>query len=89
VFALGPLSASNAAMLRSRRQLDRELEKYPWLKPVALEMFAGKYDPAKPGLSFFERFVPASDHRNWAAIRIWASALPARLRLEEAVLIPA
>lgn len=82
VFALGPLSASNTAMLRSRRQLDKELEKYAWLKPVALEMFAGKYDPAKPGLSFFERFVPASDHRNWDAIRAWANALPVRLQRE-------
>ena len=88
VFALGPLSASTGANQRSRRQLDKDLEQHAWLKPVALEMFAGKYDPAKPGLGFFERFVPASDHRDWNAIRAWASALPARLRLAEAVLIP-
>ncbi len=89
IFALGPLSTSNAAMRNSRRQLDKELTKYPWLKPVAVEIFAGKYDPTKPGLGFFERFVPASDHRNWDAIRAWANALPAQLQHEERLLHPA
>jgi menaquinone-dependent protoporphyrinogen oxidase len=83
IFTLGPLSPSEAAKRNSRRQLDKELASYPWLKPVALEIFAGKYDPSKPGLSFFERFVPARDYRNWDAIRAWAKALPAQLQLEE------
>ena len=83
IFTLGPLSNSAAAMRNSRRQLDRELAKYPWLKPVAVEIFAGKYDPSKPGLSFFERLLPARDYRDWAAIRAWASALPAQLEHAE------
>lgn len=87
IFALGPLSTSDAAMRRSRRQLDRELEKYPWLKPVALEMFVGKLDPSK--LGFFERLgSTASDHRDWEAIRAWANALPALLQHDK-VLSPA
>ena len=73
IFTLGPLNPSDAAKQRSRRQLDKELAKYPWLKPVAVEIFVGKYDPSK--VSFFERFLPASDHRNWDAIRAWAKAL--------------
>lgn len=81
IFALGPLSTSSAAMQRSRRQLDKDLEKYAWLKPVALEMFVGKYDHAK--LGFFERLQPASDNRDWKAIRAWARALPTRLRQAE------
>jgi menaquinone-dependent protoporphyrinogen oxidase len=82
VFALGPLSISDAAVQRSRHQLDKELEKYPWLKPVAIEMFVGKMDPAKMG--FFERLMStASDHRDWAAIRTWANALPAQLKQAE------
>ena len=80
IFTLGPLSASEAAKRNSRRQLDGELAKYPWLKPVALEIFAGKYDPSKPGLNFFERFLPARDYRNWNAIRAWANELSAQLR---------
>ena len=87
IFALGPLSTSDAAMLRSRRQLDRELAKYPWLKPVGVEMFVGKLDPSK--LGFFERLgSTASDYRNWDAIRLWANALPAQLQHNE-MLIPA
>ncbi len=78
IFALGPLSASAAAGQKSRRQLDKDLEKYPWLKPVTEAMFAGKYDPSQ--LSFFERLLPASDHRDWDAIRAWATALPAQLQ---------
>ncbi len=65
-----------AARRNSRRQLDKELQQYPWLKPIAVEIFAGKYDPSKPGLGFFDRLLPARDHRNWDAIRAWANALP-------------
>jgi menaquinone-dependent protoporphyrinogen oxidase len=84
IFALGPLSASDAALQRSLRQLEKELAKYPWLKPVALGMFAGKVDPSK--LGFFERLgMVASDHRDWESIRLWANALPAQLQLEEVV----
>ena len=78
IFALGPLSTSDAAMLRSRRQLDMELEKYPWLKPVAVEMFVGKSDPAKLGI-FDRLFSKASDHRDWKAVHAWANALIAQL----------
>ncbi|HSB65786.1 MAG TPA: flavodoxin domain-containing protein [Anaerolineales bacterium] len=78
IFALGPLSTSDAAMLRSRRQLDMELEKYPWLKPVAVEMFVGKSDPANLGI-FDKLFSKASDHRDWKAVRTWANTLPAQL----------
>jgi menaquinone-dependent protoporphyrinogen oxidase len=82
IFALGPLGTSDAAMERSRQQLEKELEKYPWLKPVALGIFIGKIDPAK--LGFFERLMtPASDHRDWEAIRTWANALAAQLQHDE------
>jgi menaquinone-dependent protoporphyrinogen oxidase len=73
IFTLGPLSAGTSAMQSSRRQLDKELAKYSWLKPVASELFVGKYDPKK--LTGFNRFVPASDHRDWVAICTWAYSL--------------
>ena len=85
IFGLGPLSTSAEEMEGSRAQLDKELAKYPWLKPVAVEMFVGKYDPSK--LSFAHRLIavlpasplhglPASDNRDWEAIQAWASELP-------------
>ena len=82
IFALGPLGTGEAAMQRSRRQLEKELGEYPWLNPVAVEMFIGKIDRAKMGL--FDRLTsPASsDHMNWEAIREWAEALPIRLKVE-------
>jgi menaquinone-dependent protoporphyrinogen oxidase len=83
IFALGPLNTSDAAKRNSRRQLDKELAKYPWLKPVALEVFAGKYDPSKPGMGFFERLLPARDYRDWEAMRTWANLLPAQLENAE------
>lgn len=93
VFALGPLSTDEQEILESRSQLDEELEKYPWLTPVALEMFGGKYDPSK--LSLSHRLltvlpaspfhgVPASDLRDWTAIRAWASDLAQKLRPDSA-----
>jgi menaquinone-dependent protoporphyrinogen oxidase len=82
IFALGPLSTSDAAMSRSRSQLDKELEKYPWLKPVAVEMFVGKSDPSKMGI-FDRLFSTASDHRDWKAIRAWANTLPSQLKHAE------
>lgn len=83
IFTLGPMSSSASAKRNSRRQLDKELAKYAWLKPVALEVFPGKYDPTKPGMRFFERLLPARDYRDWNAIRAWASALPAQLERTE------
>ena len=83
IFTLGPLSSSTAAKRNSRRQLDKELAKYRWLKPVAVEVFAGKYDPKKPGMGFFERLLPARDYRDWEAIRAWANTLAGQLQPEK------
>lgn len=89
VFALGPVSTDEQEMLESRNVLDEELEKYPWLTPIALEMFGGRYDPSKLGLS--HRLLaalpasplhglPASDVQNWTTIHAWASDLAEKLR---------
>jgi menaquinone-dependent protoporphyrinogen oxidase len=89
IFTLGPLSRSDSAKRNSRRQLDTDLAKYPWLKPVAVEIFAGKYDPSKPGLGFFERMLPTRDLRDWDAIRAWANTLPVLLQQRNEILEPA
>ncbi len=88
IFSLGPTTRNPAAKKRSLRQLDKELEKYPWLRPVALEMFVGKYDLSKLGLGSVGRLIPLPDNRDPNAIRAWASALSAQLQRDD-VLQPA
>ncbi len=88
IFALGPNSNDEKEMQGSRAQLDKELAKFPWLTPVIIEVFGGKY-PAK--LRFPESLIAnlpasplhgmrASDVRDWTAIRAWASNLAAKLQ---------
>jgi menaquinone-dependent protoporphyrinogen oxidase len=82
VFALGPTHDDEKERQDSCAQLDKELAKFPWLTPVALEMFVGKYDPAK--LRFPVNLLagkePASDLRDWTAIRAWASNLAVKFQ---------
>ena len=82
VFALGPTHDDEKEWQDSRAQLDKELANLPWLTPVALEMFGGKYDPAKLRfpINLLAGKEPASDLRDWAAIRAWASNLAAKLQ---------
>lgn len=79
VFALGPLHAEEKEFQGAREQLDKELAKFPWFAPQAITIFGGKFDPQK--LTFPYNLVPAlknmpaSDVRDWIAIRAWASDL--------------
>ena len=83
VFALGPVHDpyDEKEWRDSRAQLDKELAKHPWLKPVALEILGGKFDPAQLRfpINLFAGSEPASDLRDWTAIRAWASNLAAKL----------
>lgn len=82
VFALGPVHDPHdeKEWEASRSQLDKEIAKQPWFKPIALEMFGGKYDPAKLGfpLNTMAGKEPASDIRDWTTIRTWARNLAAK-----------
>ncbi len=88
VFALGPLNDVAKERDDARMQLNNGLAKFPWLQPVAVGIFVGKYDPAQ--LRFPHNLltisaasplhgIPASDHRDWAAIRAWGDDLASRL----------
>jgi menaquinone-dependent protoporphyrinogen oxidase len=83
VFALGPVHDpfDEEEWQDSWGQLEKGLAKFPWLTPVALEMFGGKYDPEKLRfpLKLFVGDEPASDLRDWTAIRAWANSLAAKL----------
>ena len=89
VFVLGPLGADEQEWQAARAALDTELAKYPWLAPVATQVFGGKFDPRK--LRFPDTMIvalpasplhglPSSDMRDWTAIRAWAADLAAELQ---------
>ena len=84
VFALGPFHDDAKEFQDARGQLDKELLKFPWFAPVAIEIFGGKFDPAT--LRFPYNLIPAlkqmppSDVRDWTAISAWANGLAAQLQ---------
>ncbi len=90
IYALGPLSVGEKERQDARSMLEKELAKFPWLTPIAIEMFGGKYNPAK--LGFTHRLivslpasplhgVPACDARNWAVIQAWANSLVMKFQM--------
>lgn len=86
LFVLGPIHADEKEFPTARRQLDRQLAKFPWFSPVVLEIFGGRWDPAKMGFPFnwlpAVKGVPVSDARDWDAIRAWARTLPTVLQVQ-------
>jgi menaquinone-dependent protoporphyrinogen oxidase len=89
IFALGPTSTDEEEWQSARSMLEKELAKFPWLTPIVVEMFGGKYNPAK--LNIPHKLIaslpasplhgmPASDVRDWAAIRAWADNLSTQLQ---------
>lgn len=86
VFALGPLHRDESEMRQARGQFDKELAKFDWFKPAAIQVFVGRFDPTKLSFpaSLFMGKIPASDEMDWEAIRAWAKELPAALEIEKA-----
>jgi menaquinone-dependent protoporphyrinogen oxidase len=79
IFAGGPIEVGKDQWADVRKNLDQELAKFPWLKPLAIEVVGGRFDPTH--LHFPYNLIPAlkqtpaADLRDWAAIRRWASEL--------------
>ncbi len=84
IFALGPINNVEKEFVDARAMLDKELAKFPWLTPVAIEIMGGRLDPAK--FRFPHNLIPAmnkmptSDIRDWTAIAAWASKLATQLQ---------
>lgn len=91
IFAGGPIASGDGnafvdedAWQEVHKQLDQELAKFPWLRPLAVEVIGGKFDPSRlrfpwnmlPAL----RQMPPSDLRDWEAIRAWAGSLAMQLQ---------
>ena len=87
IFALGPFHNKEDEFRSAREQLDKELAKFPWLKPTTVEVFAGKFDPDKLRFPYSLigplRKMPASDERDWEAIRAWATVVADALRVRK------
>lgn len=81
LFALGPCKGprDETEWKDCQGQLDKALAGLGWLKPVAAELFGGRFDPALLKFPFNKMAgsAPASDARDWDAIEAWAAGLPA------------
>lgn len=85
VFALGPVRDPHDEQewRASRAQLDQELSRFAWFKPVVIQLFGGKYDPQLLGflLNKLAGDTPATDIRDWSAIDAWTRSLPGKFAL--------
>jgi menaquinone-dependent protoporphyrinogen oxidase len=84
VFALGPVNEVEKEWDEAHGQLDKELERFSWLRPVEVKLFGGRFDPEMlkfpwnvvPGL----KKLPTNDVRDWETIRAWGRELAERFR---------
>jgi menaquinone-dependent protoporphyrinogen oxidase len=81
LFVLGPVDKDEKQWAAARKQLDKELAKLPWFHPHVEAVFGGRWDPSRLGFpwKWTLRSVPASDARDWEAIRAWAVTLMPQL----------
>jgi menaquinone-dependent protoporphyrinogen oxidase len=79
IFAGGPIEDGAEQWHDRRSDLDRELAKFPWLTPIAVQLIGGRFDPTRLRFPYklipAMRNMPACDLRDWAAIRSWAGTL--------------
>jgi menaquinone-dependent protoporphyrinogen oxidase len=75
VFAMGPRTLEEHEVEGSRTQLAKALAKVPEIDPYAVTVFGGVVDPGT--LRFPLNRMPASDARDWDAIRAWAVEIAA------------
>ena len=73
VFAMGPRTLDAADIASSRAQLHRALQRVPAVVPQWEAIFGGVIRPER--LAFPFNRMPASDARDWAAIRAWATRI--------------
>ncbi|MCC7163725.1 MAG: flavodoxin domain-containing protein [Anaerolineae bacterium] len=89
IFALGPIHDDEKECQDARVELDKEVGKYHWRALITVKVFGGKFDPSK--LRFPDNLLttlpasplhgaPASDVRDWTAIRAWANELAVKLQ---------
>lgn len=88
-FVLGPVHDDPKEFVEARKQAVKQLVRYPWLKPAELQIFGGRFDVKRMGFPFSlarhlpafpAKDIPATDARDWDAIRSWAEGIARQLR---------
>jgi menaquinone-dependent protoporphyrinogen oxidase len=82
LYAMGPRTTEPKDVSDARKQLDHSVARVTGLHPVDVTIFGGVVDPAK--LRFPLNRLPASDARDWEAIRAWAAAVADRFAFGKA-----
>jgi menaquinone-dependent protoporphyrinogen oxidase len=75
VFAMGPRTLDERDVDGARAQLAKALAKVPEVDPYAVTVFGGVIDPRT--LRFPFNRMPATDARDWGAIRAWSAEVAA------------
>jgi menaquinone-dependent protoporphyrinogen oxidase len=75
LFAMGPSDTEQKSLDAVRKELDKNLRKLPNAEPAKVAIFGGVIDPSKLHFPFSR--MPASDARDWDAIRAWAREVAA------------
>ena len=87
IFA-GPIHDEEKEWQDVRKQLNKALAIFPWLKPVAIKVFGGRFDPTRLRFPYgflpVMKKIPASYIRDWTKIKSWAENLPRVLKLNTA-----
>ncbi|MBN2047673.1 MAG: flavodoxin domain-containing protein [Anaerolineaceae bacterium] len=86
LFASGPTDMSEGKedeWASARKQVDDDLAKIPWFKPLTIEIMGGKFDPNTLKFPFnlipAMKMMPVNDLRDWDAIRAWAGEMAEKM----------
>jgi menaquinone-dependent protoporphyrinogen oxidase len=77
IFAMGPKTSAPDELAATREQLDLALKRLPDVGLPQIAIFGGVIDPAK--LHFPFNRLPATDARDWDAIRAFATRFAERV----------
>jgi Flavodoxin len=82
LFVLGPVQKAEKDWDGASTQVEKELKRYPWLKPVVRCIVGGRFDPGRLWFPFnlipALRKIPASDVLDWELIREQGGVLAQR-----------
>ncbi len=87
IFVLGPTRNLPADFAAARKQALKQLQRYAWLQPTEVHIFGGRWAVQNLPFPFSAlkhlpaaKKIPASDIRDWHAIRHWALDIAHQIR---------